>query len=119
MRGSVPLFWTQKSKSAKVSLKDSLLTEQAFDSHITSLVQQYGLVVFLNLLSKEKPPEQVLSTRLDDLFSKFAYQRCKKCHYDFHYQTQGDNFANLDTLIEKVKHNLLNTFGFWIENQTL
>ncbi len=27
VRGSVPLFWTQKSKSARVSLKESLLTE--------------------------------------------------------------------------------------------
>ena len=33
IRGSVPLFWSQKSKNNKVKIKEHKKTESAFDKH--------------------------------------------------------------------------------------
>ena len=53
IRGSIPIFWTQKPKKQKVvisNVSDKIL-EAAFDRHMRDMLAQYNLVVFLNLLS--------------------------------------------------------------------
>jgi hypothetical protein len=51
IRGSVPLFWQQKGIQAHTSIKrDHELTSQAFDKHLTDMVNDYRLIIFINLL---------------------------------------------------------------------
>lgn len=59
-------------------------------------MRSYNLIVFLNLLSKETKQEVLLSTKISILLEKFKYDRVKKCEFDFHYETAGDNFGQLD-----------------------
>ena len=41
IRGSVPLFWSQKSKNNKIKIKDHKKTEQAFDKHFKDILEAY------------------------------------------------------------------------------
>ena len=56
MRGSIPVFWSQKTKKQKVVISNvsEMTVERAFDAHMQDLIRHYKLIVFLNLLSKEK-----------------------------------------------------------------
>ncbi len=56
VRGSVPIFWSQKTKKQKVVISNvsEMTVERSFDAHMQDLMKSYKLVVFLNLLSKEK-----------------------------------------------------------------
>lgn len=56
------------------------------------MLQSYNLLVFLNLLSQEKPSEDQLSQKTKFLLDKFAYERVKPFNFDFHQETAGDNF---------------------------
>lgn len=86
IRGSMPIFWTQKLKKQKVviaNVSDKIL-DSAFDQHIRDMLTRYNLIVFLNLLSKEKQQEDMLTKRTKALLDKFGYDRVKPFHFDFH-----------------------------------
>ena len=119
VRGSVPVFWSQKTKKNKVVISNvsEMIVERAFDAHMQDLMRNYKLIVFLNLLSKEKQQEVILSKKITDLIEKFAYDRVKKFQFDFHYETSGDNFGQLDQLITIIKNSILNNFGYFILNK--
>ena len=79
IRGSIPIFWTQKPKKQKVvisNVSDKIL-EAAFDRHMRDIIAQYNLVVFLNLLSKEKQQEVLLTNRTNKLIKKFGFEQVK------------------------------------------
>lgn len=55
IRGSVPLFWQQKGIQAHTTIKRDLsFTAQAFDKHLNDMVNDYRLVIFINLLQKSR-----------------------------------------------------------------
>lgn len=119
IRGSIPIFWTQKVKKQKVvisNVSDKQL-DYAFDQHINDMLTKYSLIVFLNLLSKEKQSEDQLTKRTKQLLDKFNYERVKPFHFDFHQETAGDNFtAVLDELASIVRNNVLKTLGYFAQN---
>jgi synaptojanin len=73
-------------------------------------------LVFLNLLSKEKPQEEMLSKKVNSLFERFKFEKVQKFHYDFHYETAGDNFANLSELVKVIRKSVLSNLGYFIYN---
>jgi len=86
IRGSVPLFWAQKAKKQKVTLKQNQrLTEIAFNTHMHSIIDQYTRIVFLNLLAHDKPHEKMLSDRITVLFQNAKFDKAKLKNYDFHF----------------------------------
>lgn len=62
IRGSVPVFWQQKGLNAHTSIKRSHdITSKVFDKHLSDLVKDYRLVIFINLLQKARNNEDMLS----------------------------------------------------------
>jgi len=55
-----------------------MTVERAFDAHMQDLIRHYKLIVFLNLLSKEKQQEVLLSQKITSLLEKFSYDKVKK-----------------------------------------
>ena len=66
IRGSVPLYWQQKGIQASVTVKRDLeYTAQAFDKHLNDMVNDYRLVIMINLLQKSRAHEQMLTNRFE------------------------------------------------------
>lgn len=104
IRGSVPLFWQQKGIQAHTSIKrDNELTAQAFDKHLSDMVNDYRLVIFINLLQKARSYEYMLTQALEQLFQMSQPKCVKYTYYDFHTETKGDvslqlsNFGRIST----------------------
>lgn len=71
IRGSVPVFWSQKSSSRNIKIKtDHSLTELSFGAHMQSLIENYQRVVILNLLSEQKQQEHLLSNKFFELYDQ-------------------------------------------------
>ncbi len=69
IRGSVPLFWVQKGISQNTSLKRSAeFTIKVFESHINDLVDDYKLILFINLLQRARSYEDNLTKGLEKQF---------------------------------------------------
>ena len=58
VRGSLPLFWSQKLRSQKIKVYslNQTLTDTAFEAHMRDLSSQYNSIVMLNLLSARGKP---------------------------------------------------------------
>jgi len=51
IRGSVPIFWSQKSITAQTSVKrNKEATAKIFDKHVTEIGKDYKHCLFINLL---------------------------------------------------------------------
>jgi hypothetical protein len=61
VRGSLPVLWHQKThKSDRVVISNvsETIQQKAFAAHFQDVLRGYRQVVFLNLLSKDKPCEE-------------------------------------------------------------
>ena len=68
IRGSVPLFWSQKpKKTTKVKFKDSRQNYAVLNKHFDSLVRRYGKIQVLNLLKQNDPEEAKLTESMSNL----------------------------------------------------
>ncbi|CAK3847770.1 Inositol-1,4,5-trisphosphate 5-phosphatase 1 [Lecanosticta acicola] len=106
-RGSVPIFWEQASGlpgQQKIQVTRSVeATQHAFDKHFQRLVENYGDVVAVNLLSDEKTQETqltrqyLLHIRQSTLNSgvekggESEHKHVTAVNYDFHAETRGPN----------------------------
>lgn len=64
IRASIPLFWSQKQKGLKtiINLKRSeAMTANLFRRHLAEVTGDYQECLLINLISKVKPEEKVLS----------------------------------------------------------
>jgi len=99
IRGSVPLFWEQSGLqlpgSSKITITRSPeATQPAFNLHFQTLLEKYGAVHVVNLLSQQgKQGEANLSheynAHLGDLPSE-EYRQVYITNFDFHAVTGGD-----------------------------
>ncbi|SCU86141.1 LAMI_0D00606g1_1 [Lachancea mirantina] len=99
IRGSVPVFWEQDTSliNPKVQITRSReATQPIFDQHLTGLIEKYGPIHIVNLLST-KSSEIELSRRY-----KEHVMRSKKVvlnkdvlftDFDFHRETSQEGFA--------------------------
>jgi inositol-1,4,5-trisphosphate 5-phosphatase len=83
VRGSIPIFWEQAAgllpAQQKVSITRSIeATEPAFEKHFETLLNSYGSIHVVNLLSKDKPVEIELSTRYRQHLTLFKSSLEKK-----------------------------------------
>ncbi|EME39404.1 hypothetical protein DOTSEDRAFT_75181 [Dothistroma septosporum NZE10] len=107
VRGSVPLFWEQSAGlpgQQKIQVTRSVeATQPAFDKHFQRLVEIYGNVVVVNLLSEEKTQEIMLTQQylrhIEQSSFNFAaskddestHKHVTAVNYDFHAETRGPN----------------------------
>ncbi len=117
IRGSVPLFWTQKTISQDTSVKRSAEnTLKVFEKHIDELVKDYKLGLFINLLQRNRSYEDRLTKTLEKQFQLSQPKNIKYTYYDFHMETKGDNFHRLNELMVKIEE-LIKKFGYYVENR--
>nr|POE63331.1 inositol-1,4,5-trisphosphate 5-phosphatase 1 [Quercus suber] len=110
VRGSVPMFWEQSSGlpgQQKIQIARSVeATQPAFDKHFETLIEAYGDVFVVNLLSKEKPNEVQLTRQYKHHIDQSPANRhigstesaetgehkhILDINYDFHAETKGPN----------------------------
>lgn len=119
IRGSVPVFWQQTGVTASLALTRSReLTTQAFLKHIESLVKHYKHVLFVNLLSSTKGPEQQLTDALQALLQSHQNQLSQLAAYvffDFHGICQSTKFYNLKTLLLQIEEMMNYYLYFYVK----
>lgn len=99
IRGSVPLFWEQAGLqlpgSNKISVTRSAEASQpAFDLHFAKLLEKYGSVHIVNLLSQAvKQGEAALSQEYENHLGQLPPEEHRQVYltsFDFHAITGGD-----------------------------
>lgn len=94
VRGSVPAFWEQKAYSSnapKIHITRALeATQKVFEMHMNSILNTYGFVRILNLLSQNSD-EKELSDRYEELLEHLP-EKCEVIDYDIkkEYEKGGD-----------------------------
>ncbi|QLQ79690.1 hypothetical protein HG537_0C03380 [Torulaspora globosa] len=113
IRGSIPVFWEQDTSllNPKVQITRSMeATQPIFDEHFIKLIDQYGPVHVINLLST-KASEAELSQRYKAHITKS--KKLKMNHdvfftdFDFHRETAQEGFSAAGKLIPKILDSLM------------
>ena len=63
---------------------------------MTEITEDYGLCLIVNLLSKKKEHEEMLSQELSEQIKIAEMKNIRYYQFDFHYETRGDNYESLD-----------------------
>eukprot|EP00826_Nyctotherus_ovalis_P054355 TRINITY_DN7113_c0_g1_i15.p1 TRINITY_DN7113_c0_g1~~TRINITY_DN7113_c0_g1_i15.p1 ORF type:complete len:279 (+),score=57.56 TRINITY_DN7113_c0_g1_i15:362-1198(+) len=88
IRGSVPVFWRQKSVFSKIKLtRTPELSFPAFAKHFDNLIKHYKRVIIINLLSDKKEGEVRLTRAYEANeaeYEKKTGANIRYCHFDFH-----------------------------------
>lgn len=113
IRGSIPVFWEQDTSllNPKVQVTRSMeATQPIFDEHFIKLIDQYGPVHVVNLLST-KSSEVELSQRYKSHITKS--KKLKMNHdvfftdFDFHRETAQEGFSAVGKVIPKILDSML------------
>ncbi|SCV05720.1 LANO_0H13696g1_1 [Lachancea nothofagi CBS 11611] len=118
IRGSIPIFWEQDTAliNPKIQITRSLeATQPIFDAHFTKLIDKYGPVHVVNLLST-KSNEIELSTRYKQHVARSKVHKLNKdilfTEFDFHKETSQEGFAAAARIKPLVTQSLLESGYF-------
>ncbi|KAL3232584.1 hypothetical protein RNJ44_04500 [Nakaseomyces bracarensis] len=104
VRGSVPVFWEQKeysTSSPKIHITRALeATQSVFEKHMNSILNTYGYVRILNLLS-QSPEEQELSGRFGQHLEQLP-ESCQVIDYDIKKEFEKGGEIATKSLIPMV-----------------
>ncbi len=118
IRGSVPLFWSQKVLTGQTTIKRSKeLTQKVFNKHINEITNDYKLCIFINLLQKARDFEYRLTHGLEEQVSLSNNRNIKITYFDFHTETKGDNFHKLHDLLRTLEPVIHKKFGYFLQNR--
>lgn len=113
IRGSIPVFWEQDTSliNPKVQITRSMeATQPIFDEHFMNLINEYGPVHIVNLLST-KSAEIELSQRykahLRNSQKLKLGQDIFLTEFDFHKETAQEGFSGVQKVIPKILDSLL------------
>lgn len=118
IRGSIPIFWEQDTAliNPKIQITRSIeATQQAFDSHFIKLLEKYGPVNVVNLLSN-KPSELELTKRYRRQINSSKAVKLNEdiflTEFDFHKETAQEGFVAAKRLLPYIKDDLLHNGYF-------
>lgn len=113
IRGSIPVFWEQDTSliNPKVQITRSMeATQPVFDEHFIKLIDEYGPVHIVNLLST-KSSEIELSQRYKAHLTKSKKLKLGQdvflTEFDFHRETAQEGFSGVEKIIPKIVDSLL------------
>lgn len=135
VRGSVPMFWEQSSGlpgQQKIQIARSIeATQPAFDRHFERLVETYGDVFVVNLLSKEKPNEvqltrqykhhitqSPLNKHIESSEATGEHRHVLDINYDFHAETKGPNGYEAASGIRRYILDSAIAFEYFLSEET-
>lgn len=118
IRGSIPIFWEQDTAliNPKVQITRSVeATQPVFDDHFTRLIDKYGPVHVVNLLST-KSSEVELSARYKQHVARSKLHTLNKdiffTDFDFHKETSQEGFAAAARIKPLITQSLLESGYF-------
>lgn len=118
VRGSVPIFWEQDASliNPKIQITRSVeATQHAFDTHFKHLVDRYGTIHVVNLLS-DKPSEWELTKRYRRQLSVSKSVKLGNevllTEFDFHRETSQEGFLAARKLLPSIKSTMLDSGYF-------
>lgn len=113
IRGSIPVFWEQDTSliNPRVQITRSVeATQPIFDEHFVRLVDEYGPVHVVNLLST-KSNEIELSQRYRQHLKNSPNLKLGQdvflTEFDFHRETSQDGFSSVKKLIPMIMDSML------------
>lgn len=121
VRGTVPVFWDQQGFQLgfpKIQItRTPIATQPAFDRHITSLKEHYGLVHVIDLLSqKEGQAEKLLSAAFDFHIRKYPEVGIVSLTpFDLYSVCRNSCFERLESLFHYIGRDL-QSFGYFCLN---
>lgn len=108
IRGSVPLYWGQSGITAQLSFtKSREMSITAFCHHADKLIEKYGHITMINLLSSSKAFESNLTNEWEAIFNKVFSnysQHLTYTYFDFHSNCKGQKFHKINLLIERISN---------------
>lgn len=123
VRGSVPIFWDMeysKLTGSKLLIQRSLdATQPMFEKHFLKLLNKYGPVNVINLLSTKNKNENNLSTRYrEHLKSCKSFKLGKDVlltDFDFNKETSSEGYYGVDNILPLIKSELREQSFFWFD----
>lgn len=92
------------------------MTRMAFHKHFNHLLETYGSIYCVDLLSDTKKREIILTKEyVRQLYESEFKDKIKFLHFDFHHYCKGDRYQSLKVLMGKLGDGLHN-FGYLIED---
>lgn len=119
LRGSVPVFWDQQGVqfgSSNIQItRAPLATQPSFERHFEGLIENYGLIHALNLLSCRDGSVELLLT------DAYEYHTNNSCHsekinftsFDLNKVLQKNEKDGIELLFQHVSRDIL-VFGFHV-----
>ncbi|XP_065189386.1 phosphatidylinositol-3-phosphatase SAC1-like [Sycon ciliatum] len=105
IRGSIPLFWSQRPSlqyAPPPKLVNTELQKEAFRRHCETQEVQYGYQVLVNLIN-QRGREKPLADAFDAHVSLMSNPRVKYDAFDFHHECRNMQWQNLDKLITRLR----------------
>lgn len=121
-RGSVPIFWSQTGIGSTKLYEDTNITRStemtkpAFTKHIESMLQDYSVVLAVDLLKDENERESRLTKEYYKQFFSSEFKEKEQLHFvhfDFHRLCKGDDFSPLKVLLQQLQTKI-SEFGWLI-----
>lgn len=122
IRGSVPIFFEQKSINSKINVNIGYNEEtviNTFNMHINEAIEDYKYMLVVNLLDKNNSKERDLVKSLEEVFKNCQEKaeinqqkndsiysgilKSRYFYFNFHEECKNDEYSNIESsLVEKV-----------------
>jgi len=116
IRGSIPIFFQQRGMTAATKINRTFdLTNGAYTKHFEELIKTYGYILCINLMSKGKTEEQMLTEAFEIHIKNNNNPHVRYEFFDFHFHTKGNRFDKVNSLIYKISP-LVERFKFYAQD---
>lgn len=115
LRGSIPLFWTQKPNlkyNPPIIVGSEEESIEAARKHFTELNQSYGKIKIVNLIDK-KGRQNTLGQAFTRLIDNLNMKDVGYEWFDFHGECKNMKWENISKLISKIADDL-DQFGYFM-----
>lgn len=118
LRGSIPLYWTQKTNlkyKPMIKIDNTKNHTDVFQKHIGKYLGTYDGKVMINLINQHGM-EGNLEKAFSDSFKLINDPNLKYEFFDFHKQCGKDKWDRLSILINRLANDQ-DSFGYFCQNQ--
>ncbi|CAI5438424.1 unnamed protein product [Caenorhabditis angaria] len=118
IRGSIPVFWSQKGFKYRPPLiinKSIEETHSIFEKHFSNLKKHYGTPIVSVTLVDQKGREHGLAQRYLEHLIKLNDENVNVFSFDLHQHCRGLNFQKLQVLISEMEETLKKIGFCWVD----
>lgn len=119
LRGSIPIFWTQKTNlkyKPPIKIDSSKNHSEVFQKHVNSQMKFYEAKVLINLINQHGS-EGSLEKMFAETFKLLNEPSLKYEFFDFHKQCGKDRWDRLSILINRLANDQ-DLFGYFCVNKS-